>query len=92
MRGHRAIRGLFCRAFAFLFPTTHHSHAVTCPILYLHRPPGWQVLWHKGINQIFAGCSDGVTRLLYSPRLSNKGALLCVGKAARKKDVSDFFE
>ena len=31
-----------------------------------------QVLWHKGINQIFTGCSDGVTRLLYSPRLSNK--------------------
>lgn len=48
-----------------------------------------RVLWHREINQIFAGCSDGNLHLLYNPRLSIKGALLCVGKAMRKKHAGE---
>lgn len=39
-------------------------------------------LWHPHINQIVVGGTDG-TRVLYSPSLSNKGALLCAGRKAR---------
>jgi len=47
-------------------------------------------VWHAGINQLLFGCSDGVVRLLYSPSLSNKGVLQCIGRRARAKNPLDF--
>jgi len=46
------------------------------------------VLWHKKLNQIFVGCSDGSTRILYDPERSKNGALLAVGRRAKPKDTS----
>jgi len=43
------------------------------------------MLWSEHTNQIAVGGSDG-TRVLYSPKTSKKGAMLCVGKHARKQD------
>ena len=51
-----------------------------------------RIVWHQLTNQIFSACSDGVTRILFSPKYSNKGALLCVGKRARKKDEAEYVE
>jgi WD40 repeat protein len=48
--------------------------------------------WHPILNQIAVGCSDAIIRLLYSPSLSTKGALLCVGKHARQKEIADTIE
>lgn len=49
-------------------------------------------IWHPTLNQVFTACSDGVTRILFSPKRSKKGALLCVGKRARKKDAAEMIE
>tara|TARA_B110000208_G_scaffold128933_1_gene156625 strand:+ start:70 stop:2727 length:2658 start_codon:yes stop_codon:yes gene_type:complete len=40
--------------------------------------------WHSNTNQIALGCSDGVTRVLYDPRWSKKGALLSSSREQRK--------
>jgi WD40 repeat protein/pSer/pThr/pTyr-binding forkhead associated (FHA) protein len=42
------------------------------------------VVWHEGTNQIAVGCSDGVTRVMYDPRWSKKGALLSSSREQRK--------
>jgi len=39
-------------------------------------------LWNSSLNQIVAGGSDGA-RVLYSPEMSTKGAMLCAGRKAR---------
>eukprot|EP00462_Mataza_sp_D1_P002179 CAMPEP_0175096592 /NCGR_PEP_ID=MMETSP0086_2-20121207/4815_1 /TAXON_ID=136419 /ORGANISM="Unknown Unknown, Strain D1" /LENGTH=740 /DNA_ID=CAMNT_0016370005 /DNA_START=32 /DNA_END=2254 /DNA_ORIENTATION=- len=44
--------------------------------------------WHPSLNQIFMGCSDGITRILYSPSYSQKGVMLCAGKRAPRKDAT----
>ena len=49
-----------------------------------------RVLWNSEINQIVAGCTTGKIYMLYSTELSNKGAIICVGKGARKKNVEDY--
>eukprot|EP00455_Lapot_gusevi_P051823 TRINITY_DN7817_c0_g1_i4.p1 TRINITY_DN7817_c0_g1~~TRINITY_DN7817_c0_g1_i4.p1 ORF type:complete len:257 (-),score=72.23 TRINITY_DN7817_c0_g1_i4:32-802(-) len=49
-----------------------------------------RVLWHPKINQIFVGSAEAKIHALYSPSLSQKGVLLCIGKAAKKKDIEDF--
>ncbi|XP_024530300.1 WD repeat-containing protein 70 [Selaginella moellendorffii] len=49
--------------------------------------------WHPRLNQIFATTGDkreGNTHVLYDPVLSKRGALVCVGRAPRKKSVDDF--
>lgn len=49
--------------------------------------------WHPRLNQIFATTGDkkeGGTRILYDPVLSERGALVCVARAPRKKSVEDF--
>ena len=46
--------------------------------------------WHEGINQLLLGCSDGVIRLLYDPVISKKGVLMCVGRRAKPKSMSDY--
>ncbi|KAF2292673.1 hypothetical protein GH714_026631 [Hevea brasiliensis] len=50
-------------------------------------------MWHPKLNQIFATSGDksqGGTHILYDPTLSERGALVCVARAPRKKSVDDF--
>ncbi|XP_004289999.1 PREDICTED: WD repeat-containing protein 70 [Fragaria vesca subsp. vesca] len=52
-----------------------------------------QCAWHPKLNQIFATMGDksqGETHVLYDPTLSERGALVCVARAPRKKSVDDF--
>ncbi|PON54585.1 Guanine nucleotide-binding protein, beta subunit [Trema orientale] len=52
-----------------------------------------QCAWHPKLNQIFATSGDksqGGTHILYDPTLSERGALVCVARAPRKKSVDDF--
>ncbi|XP_030546507.2 LOW QUALITY PROTEIN: WD repeat-containing protein 70 [Rhodamnia argentea] len=52
-----------------------------------------QCAWHPRLNQIFASSGDksqGGTHVLYDPTLSERGALVCVARAPRKKSVDDF--
>ncbi|PQQ17535.1 WD repeat-containing protein 70 [Prunus yedoensis var. nudiflora] len=52
-----------------------------------------QCAWHPKLNQIFATAGDksqGGTHVLYDPNLSEKGALVCVARAPRKKSIDDF--
>mmetsp|Transcript_33672 Transcript_33672/g.38993 ORF Transcript_33672/g.38993 Transcript_33672/m.38993 type:complete len:268 (-) Transcript_33672:106-909(-) len=46
-----------------------------------------RVTWHKRLNQIFCGVSDGTIRIYYDPHLSTKGALLSTSRSARKQDA-----
>jgi WD repeat-containing protein 70 len=46
--------------------------------------------WHERINQVFAGCSDGATHVLYDPELSRNGALMSASKAPKRRDAGDF--
>ncbi|KAF5738996.1 WD repeat-containing protein 70 [Tripterygium wilfordii] len=52
-----------------------------------------QCAWHPKLNQVFATTGDksqGGTHVLYDPTLSERGALVCVARAPRKKSVDDF--
>lgn len=52
-----------------------------------------QCAWHPRLNQVFATVGDkreGGTHILYDPTLSERGALVCVARAPRKKSVDDF--
>ncbi|KAK4792405.1 hypothetical protein SAY86_022840 [Trapa natans] len=52
-----------------------------------------QCAWHPRLNQIFATAGDksqGGCYILYDPTLSERGALVCMGRAPRKKSVDDF--
>lgn len=52
-----------------------------------------QCAWHPKLNQIFATSGDksqGGTHVLYDVTLSERGALVCVARAPRKKSVDDF--
>lgn len=45
------------------------------------------VTWHPKLNQIFVGCSNGSTMILYDTKLSTKGALLPASKVGRTEDA-----
>lgn len=52
-----------------------------------------QCAWHPKLNQVFATSGDksqGGTHVLYDPTLSERGALVCVARAPRKKSIDDF--
>lgn len=52
-----------------------------------------QCAWHPRLNQVFATAGDkheGGTHILYDPTISERGALVCVARAPRKKSVDDF--
>ncbi|KAG4916226.1 hypothetical protein JHK87_053783 [Glycine soja] len=52
-----------------------------------------QCSWHPKLNQIFATTGDksqGGTHILYDPTVSERGALVCVARAPRKKSIDDF--
>lgn len=48
-----------------------------------------KVAWQPRINQILAATSSGAIHLHFSPQLSTRGALLCVGKKARARAYDD---
>lgn len=43
-----------------------------------------RVVWNAKINQIALGCADNNMRVLYNPKFSKKGALLCAGKKTQR--------
>lgn len=50
-------------------------------------------LWHPRINQVFTTTGDkkeGGTHVLYDPSMSQRGALVCVGRAPRRKSIDDY--
>ncbi|WOH01818.1 hypothetical protein DCAR_0521203 [Daucus carota subsp. sativus] len=52
-----------------------------------------QCAWHPKLNQVFATVGDkhnGATHVLYDPSLSERGALVSVARAPRKKSIDDF--
>ncbi|XP_058101393.1 uncharacterized protein LOC131245743 [Magnolia sinica] len=52
-----------------------------------------QCYWHGKLNQVLATVGDkkqGGTHILYDPTLSERGALVCVARAPRKKSIDDF--
>ncbi|XP_047315878.1 WD repeat-containing protein 70-like [Impatiens glandulifera] len=52
-----------------------------------------QCAWHPKLNQIFTTSGDksqGGTHVLYDPTISERGALVCVARAPRKKSMDDF--
>ena len=46
------------------------------------------LVWHKDINQIFVGLSNGNVRILYDPLMSKKGYLNTVGRKIIKREDS----
>jgi hypothetical protein len=52
---------------------------------------GIMVKWHPATHQILCTMSSGVTRVLYDPMYSKKGALLSASKAPKRiRDATDF--
>ncbi|RWR99641.1 WD repeat-containing protein 70-like protein [Dinothrombium tinctorium] len=41
-------------------------------------------LWHPKLNQILVGSGNGIVKVYYDPKLSERGAKLCVVKTKRK--------
>jgi hypothetical protein len=48
-----------------------------------------KVLWHKRINQILIGCTNGQVPIFYDPEMSSKGAILCAGREPKRRAVDD---
>eukprot|EP00743_Colponemidia_sp_Colp-15_P009177 GILK01010013.1.p1 GENE.GILK01010013.1~~GILK01010013.1.p1 ORF type:complete len:569 (+),score=120.33 GILK01010013.1:113-1708(+) len=48
-----------------------------------------RILWHPKINQILIGSADAKVHMLYDPTLSDKGAMLFVGRKSRQKREED---
>nr|CAG4640718.1 EOG090X0364 [Eulimnadia texana] len=46
-------------------------------------------LWHPRLNQIVAGCGNGMVKLYYDPKRSQRGAVLCASKGKKRAKVSD---
>ena len=44
-------------------------------------------LWHPKLNQIFVGCSNGLVKVLFSDKHSQRGAKMCLAKHKKKKIV-----
>ncbi|KAL9618654.1 MAG: hypothetical protein Q9160_006621 [Pyrenula sp. 1 TL-2023] len=47
------------------------------------------VLWHEKLNQIITGSANAETRVLYNPKLSQKGAMMIMSKAPKRRHVDD---
>lgn len=50
------------------------------------------LLWSLRLNQIFVGRSDGVVQVLFDPKKSVRGALLCAERAPRKRNPLDMLQ
>ena len=51
-----------------------------------------RLLWHPKLNQVIAGSTDNGAYVLYDPQLSKNGALLAIGRKARRKEAADFID
>ncbi|CEP03728.1 hypothetical protein PBRA_003336 [Plasmodiophora brassicae] len=51
-----------------------------------------RALWSPTLNQIVVGGADFNVHVLYDPRWSTKGALLCAGKKPKRKEPMDFHQ
>ena len=40
--------------------------------------------WHPRLNQIFVGTADGIVKVFYDEKLSDRGAMLCAGKVRKR--------
>ncbi len=64
------------------------------PVMHIAMAAGASAImvkWQPNTNQLFCSLSSGVTRVLYDPVLSKKGALLSAHKAPkREKDPTDY--
>jgi WD repeat-containing protein 70 len=47
------------------------------------------VLWHEKLNQIITGSANAETHVLYNPKTSNKGAMMIMSKAPKRRHVDD---
>jgi WD repeat-containing protein 70 len=47
------------------------------------------VLWHEKLNQIITGSANAETHVLYSPKISSKGAVMVMSKAPKRRHVDD---
>ena len=47
------------------------------------------VLWHEKLNQIITGSANAETHVLYNPQISNKGAMMIMSKAPKRRHVDD---
>jgi hypothetical protein len=45
-----------------------------------------RIIWHDRIRQIVLGLADNTVRVLYDPKISERGALQCVSKPAPRHD------
>jgi len=73
----------------FKIESNTNGNTRTDPIITVNIALGINVvtsLWHKRLNQIFLGLSDGSIRIYYHPECSTKGALIPVSKGVRKID------
>jgi WD repeat-containing protein 70 len=71
------------------FYNTDEEKAEVSPILSLDAEANCSpiiVKWHPRVSQIFVGCSDGRTLVLFDPKLSTKGALSASSKLGRSID------
>ncbi|KRY32895.1 WD repeat-containing protein 70 [Trichinella spiralis] len=48
-----------------------------------------RVAWHPRINQIFCGTTSGKIRIYYNPKISNRGALMCISKPIKRVRATD---
>ncbi|KRZ76177.1 WD repeat-containing protein 70 [Trichinella papuae] len=48
-----------------------------------------RVAWHPRINQIFCGTTSGKIRIYYNPKISNRGALMCISKPIKRVRPTD---
>ncbi|KAK6383853.1 hypothetical protein LTS17_003145 [Exophiala oligosperma] len=47
------------------------------------------VLWHDKLNQIVTGSANAETRVLFNPKISNKGAVMVMSKPPKRRHVDD---
>ena len=47
------------------------------------------VLWHEKLNQIVTGSANAETHVLFNPKLSQKGAMMILSKAPKRRHVDD---
>ncbi|KRX94021.1 WD repeat-containing protein 70 [Trichinella pseudospiralis] len=48
-----------------------------------------RLAWHPRINQIFCGTTSGKIRIYYNPKISNRGALMCISKPIKRVRPTD---
>lgn len=68
------------------------ERGATCSLKVASKCSAVALAWHDKINQLVVGCGNGAVRVMFDPSLSNKGALLSVGRAPKRRDASDLIQ